>query len=169
MGRGFACSCCGTWHDSVPMSYGADAPIYWDWLSESERRERAELSSDQCIIDNQHFFLRGRIEIPILDAADRFYWGVWVSVSPESFRRSSELWRQAGRENQPPFFGWLSTRLPVYTDTLNLKTMVHTQRIGERPLIEIEPTDHPLAPEQRNGITFKRLQQIAEAMLHPPD
>lgn len=38
---------------------------------------------------------------------------------------------------------------------------------GPRPFIELEPTDHPLAVEQRTGITQDRVREIAEAVLHP--
>ncbi len=40
------------------------------------------------------------------------------------------------------------------------------QAVGQRPLIELEPTDHPLAAEQRAGITLARVQEIAETLLH---
>jgi len=33
------------------------------------------------------------------------------------------------------------------------------------PLIELEPTDDPLAVEQRQGITIERAVQIAEFLL----
>jgi hypothetical protein len=33
------------------------------------------------------------------------------------------------------------------------------------PLVELEPTDHSLAIEQREGITLARAAQIAEALL----
>lgn len=71
-----------------------------------------------------------------------------------------------GRESEPPFFGWLSTALPLYPETLHLKTHVHTRLVGQRPFIELEPTDHPLAVEQRDGITMERVREIAEALLH---
>jgi len=32
--------------------------------------------------------------------------------------------------------------------------------------VELESTDHPLAVEQREGITMDRVQEIAEALLH---
>jgi hypothetical protein len=32
-----------------------------------------------------------------------------------------------------------------------------------RPYIELQATDHPLAIEQREGITLRRLQEIVEA------
>jgi len=126
------------------------------------------LSSDQCVIDDEHFFVLGRLEIPVLDAdEDLFSWNVWVSLSEKNFGRMSELWETEGRENEPPYFGWLSTALPCYPETtLHLKTNVHTRPIGERPFIELEPTEHPLAIEQRNGITLKRVQEIAECALH---
>ncbi|WP_308294565.1 hypothetical protein [Streptomyces sp. RKAG290] len=41
--------------------------------------------------------------------------------------------------------------------------------MGRRPLIELEPTDHPLAVEQRNGITLDRVREIAEAVQHAED
>lgn len=52
-------------------------------------------------------------------------------------------------------------------ETLNLKTEVHTDEVGARPHVILEPTDHPLAVEQRTGITVERVQKIAELVLHP--
>ncbi|MFE7803030.1 hypothetical protein [Nocardia sp. NPDC057440] len=47
---------------------------------------------------------------------------------------------------------------------------MRTQPIGNRPLVELEPTDHPLAVEKRTGITSARVHWIAEQILHtnPP-
>ena len=59
-----------------------------------------------------------------------------------------------------PRFGWFSNRLKGYPDTLNLKCQVHPRAGRQRPWIELEATDHPLALEQRNGITFDRLLEI---------
>lgn len=33
--------------------------------------------------------------------------------------------------------------------------------------MQLEPTDHPLALEQREGITLQRVQAIAARLLHP--
>jgi hypothetical protein len=63
--------------------------------------------------------------------------------------------------------GWLMANLSCYEpSTLNLATVVHTRPVGLRPLVELEPTDHPLAVEQREGITLARVQEIAEQNLH---
>jgi hypothetical protein len=58
-------------------------------------------------------------------------------------------------------FGWLSTDLPCYPDTVNLKTMVHPRPDEIRPIIELEPTDHSLAVESRDGVTIERVREIA--------
>lgn len=47
-----------------------------------------------------------------------------------------------------------------------LKARVHTRPVGKRPYIELEQTDHPLAIEQRDGITMQRVREIAEMVLH---
>jgi hypothetical protein len=102
-----------------------------------------------------------------LDSDQDFEWGVWVSVSEPNFKRISEIWEDEGREEEPAIFGWLSSMLPIYTPTtLGLKTMLHTQPVGLRPLIDLEPTDHPLATEQRAGIDLRHVQEIAEHVRH---
>jgi hypothetical protein len=148
------------------MHYGAAAPALWFMIPEAEREQRCQTSTDMCIIDEKHFFVVGNLEIHVADMDERFSWDVWVSLSAQNFARACKLWEQDGRESEPPYFGWLSTALPGYPDTLNLKTMVHTREVGRRPLVELEPTDHPLAIEQREGITLARVQEIAELLLH---
>jgi hypothetical protein len=149
------------------MSYGTDAPAYWDPSLVGDGSSMLE--QEQCVIRAEHFFVRGRLVIPVTGAAPgtEFDWGVWVSLSRDNFTRAVSLWTTAGREREQPCFGWLSTELPLYQpSTLSLKTRVHTQPVGQRPLIELEPTDHPLSVEQRTGITLTRVQEIAEALLH---
>lgn len=98
-----------------------------------------------------------------------FSWAVWVSLSRDNFSRAADMRDTPGREDEGPYFGWLNTALSPYSPSIiNLKTHVHTRPVGQRPFIELEPTDHPLAVEQRNGITLDRVREIAEAVLTPP-
>jgi hypothetical protein len=100
------------------------------------------------------------------DGVGPFAWNVWVSVSRKSFLRVCDLMDEPQREDEPAYFGWLCNSIPGYPETLNLKTMVHTRVVGLRPLIELEPTEHPLAMEQRNGITMDRVREIPERMYY---
>ncbi len=56
---GYTCRSCGQFHADLPMHYGADAPIQWYSIAPDEVERRAVLSRDQCIIDNQFFFVVG--------------------------------------------------------------------------------------------------------------
>ncbi len=82
--------------------------------------------------------------------------------------RAADPWDRLGRKAEEPYFGWLTTELQVYsTTTLNLMTHVHTRPIGERPYLELEPTEHPLAVEQRTGITMEHLV-ARQGLAHRP-
>lgn len=166
---GWRCRRCDEVHADLPMHYGAAAPLAWYGVPERQRRKRCLLSSDQCVIDDEHFFIVGNLEIPVEGVAELFSWDVWVSLSAANFARATQLWTTPGRESEPPYFGWLSTALPGYPDTIHLKTHVHTREVGRRPRVELEPTDHPLAVEQREGITLARVREIAELVLHGAD
>jgi hypothetical protein len=160
------------------MSYGPKAPELWNQMAKSGHVGQRglhhlrrffgwrQLSSDQCVIDNSHYFVLGRIEIPVVDREEQFVWLAWVSLSQKNFSRACELWDKAGRENEPPYFGWLSSALPYAPSTLNLKVNLHTRPVGERPFIKLETTEHPLAVEQREGISLAKVQQIAERLIH---
>lgn len=148
------------------MCFGPGAPDHWFSMPESERAERGELSSDQCVIDDKHFFVLGRILIPVIDGAEPFVWLAWVSLSEASFLRTNELWEKEGREREPPYFGWLQSTLPYEPSTLSLKTSVQTMPLGERPTITLEPSSHPLSVAQHSGITMAQVQQMVEALLH---
>ncbi|KOG54884.1 hypothetical protein ADK75_13195 [Streptomyces virginiae] len=148
------------------MNYTAEAPAVWDPAFADA--DDCLLSSDQCVIRARFYFFKGLVEIPVIGSDERFSWGVWVSLSRENFSQAAGLWDTPGREYEEPYFGRLSTDLLAYSPTtLNLKTNLHTRPLGERPFVELEPTDHPLAVEQRTGITRDRVREIAAAVLHP--
>lgn len=164
----FTCSNCNELHDIDEISFGADAPVPWTLLSDDERAN-SELGGEQCVIetdDERHFFVRGCLEVPIKRTDRIFSWGVWVSVSEPSFLELSEHWDDSSRTGLGPYFGWLCTKIPEYPETMFLKTMVHQRPVGERPLIELEPTDHPLSVEQQQGIGLPELQAIVVKVLH---
>ncbi|MGE5371165.1 MAG: DUF2199 domain-containing protein [Solirubrobacterales bacterium] len=163
---GFQCSICGSYHDQLPFSYGVPAPDLLYAILPEERRERCLLTSDQCIVDTEICFVRGILYIPVIDSPDLFFWGVWVELEQDEYDRMHAAWKVPGRELDPPYYGRLATRLPVYPDTLQLRVVMRNRAMGEAPLVLIEPCDHPLSAEQQNGVTLGRVQEIAEYVLH---
>jgi hypothetical protein len=135
-------------------------------VPEDEFDRRVELTQDLCVIDGATFFIRGHIEIPIIDHPDTFCFSVWSSLSESSFRYTQERWSSPDRGNDAPYFGWLSSAIPIYPDTVQLKLSVQTRPPGLVPLMTLEPTKHPLALDQRRGITVQRWHELAHCLLH---
>jgi len=65
--------------------YAADAPLYYYSIPLAERAARCALDNDTCIVDQEFFFVRGCVEIPVHGEPDPFIWGVWASLSKSSF------------------------------------------------------------------------------------
>lgn len=153
----YRCTTCGQEHDDLP-DIAADKPDHWWGVPERQRRRRVRLTSDTCVIDRKDHFIRGLIEIPVHDYPHRFAFGVWVSQKKENFHTYLKNFDSA---EIGPFFGWLCTRIRYYEDdTTALKTMAHFRGGNLRPAIILEPTDHPLAVDQREGITLAKAWEI---------
>jgi hypothetical protein len=159
----WTCGCCGKQFNTLPLDFSCKAPDQWSALPENERAERGTLDSDLCKID-EDLFVSGCLEVPIIGREEVFIWGVWASVSRQSLERILELWDAPVIADEPPKFGWLCNNLPLYPTTLGLKTNLHLRSGGVRPAIELEPTDHPLAIEQRAGISLQRVEEIVAAL-----
>src|SRR5215475_11341589 len=84
----------------------------------------------------------------------------------KNLERMSELWDSPGRESGPSYFGWLSTMIPAYPETLNFKAQVHAREVGVPPPLGLEETDHLRSIEQHRGISEERIRQTAEALMH---
>lgn len=162
----FTCRDCGGTHQGM---FDLAMPCPDIWQGDRTQRPNSDvaaspdhvLTEDFCILGGGHFYIRAVLPLPLIGMpGETFSYGVWSSLSPANF----DLYRDGFDEDEPadpgPWFGWFSNRLKGYPDTLNLKCQVHPRAGGQRPWLELEPTDHPLAIEQREGITIARLMEI---------
>jgi hypothetical protein len=142
-------------------------------LSKQERGMRCILQEDTCIIHGKRFyggkyyFIRGDLAVPVIDLPLPLIYTVWVSLSKQDFERAVALWNSPQRAEEPPYPARLATSVPNYPETHSLKARLLAPAAGARLSIELEPTEHPLAIEQRDGIDRARVQEIAELMQHP--
>jgi hypothetical protein len=164
MQTGVTCSMCGVVHKGL-FDLAADSPEQWEG-GEAEPNGAAVdreniLTEDFCIIEGRDRFIRCVLRLPILGGKDEsFGYGVWSSLSAKNFALYQETFDLGTQGELGSWFGWFSNRLKGYPDTMNLKCHVHPQNDRQRPLIELEPTDHLLAVEQRDGITLDRVLEI---------
>ena len=163
----FTCACCGEEHEGSPR-FGYTEPHQYHQLTDDEKARLATLNTDFCRIqhpDQTDHFIRVCLEIPIRGVEHGFLWGVWISVSETNYNKYNTHFEDPAYEAE--YFGYFCNRLPFYPDTLGLKTMARTRPGGNRPLISLEPTDHPLSVDSREGISWERAVEIAERALHP--
>jgi hypothetical protein len=154
----FQCTTCGETHEGLPdVAFRWPDPYFS--VPESERAVRIKGDTDTCVIDEQAFYIRGVILMPIIGTSDHFGLGVWVSQKRENFITYLENY---DTPDIGPFFGWLSNSIPFYElDTWAIKTMAHFQGNNQRPLIEPERSDHPLYLDYSKGITQEHAWSIA--------
>jgi len=166
------CGSCDEWHEGPCLDIGFNSPFYWNNANENgtrwsilpsggiEKFGKSFLDEEYCAVDDEDFFVRGVIELPILGSAETFRWGVWGSLSQANFETLLKADQSEERSDFEPMFSWLSTQISSYPDTLSLKMYAHIQEPGTRPQFSLEPSDHPLAQEFRHGITPERVKQI---------
>ena len=171
-GLRWKCGHCERWHtgpildiafkepDYWPDSYEANSP--WQVLTNGviEKTCKSFLCRNYCAIDDRDFFVRGMIHLPIIGAAETFRWGVWGSLSRESFETFLRTENDPNRIEISPAFSWLSSQIPEYPDTLNLKMYAHVQEPGVCPYFRLEKSNHPLAQEYHHGISPERVKEI---------
>jgi hypothetical protein len=160
------CSCCGEVHDSLPDSFGFEEPYYWGNNQESSASDGCWIDGDYCVIDGSDYFIRAVLELPIHGSEEPFVIGAWTTLSQSNFERERQLASDPLRLDEPAYFGWFANWLWQFPNTLNLKCNVISRPPGQRPCIELEPTDHLLSIEQRNGISQERFQELSAQFLH---
>lgn len=159
------CRVCGKEHVEFP-AIGFDTPFYYDGLTQEEKQEIAQISTDFCAIeysDQTDRFIRTVLSIPIVGSCERLDYGIWVSVSEKTW---DEYRRNFAVDSEPKtYFGMISNELNDYQETtLGLYTDVKTQKNGLRPEIIPHQSTHPLVSDWKNGISLaeaeRRIQRI---------
>ena len=161
----FTCSCCGEIHKGVP-SFGTNAPLYFYDVPEDEREQRTFLTSDTCVIDDKHYFAKGCLEMPIVGYDEIFSFNGWISLSEINFFKFQDLLDEKERNHHQPMVGWFSSSIYPFEETEKLVGRIHFRNDGIRPLIELEPTEHPLSKAQREGITIDKISETYSYYVH---
>ena len=173
------CGSCEEWHYGPCLDFSYFAPAYWtaenEAVNENEQFDLAStelpinlLNDDLCILDGEYYFIRGTLHLPIIGTNETLCWGVWGSLSRENFEKLLAVFDDPERTELPPMFSWLSNQIDEYPDTMNLKLFAHIQEPDQRPVFELELTDHPLSQEYHHGITPERVKEIMMRRLDLP-
>jgi hypothetical protein len=131
------------------------------------QEETPVLTTDFCCLEGESFFVRGLLELPIVDAPGRsFGIGLWSSLSRASFDAYLDTFNDDQGGQAGPWFGWISNQIPGFPDMKGLSCQVQPQNQRLRPKLLLEPTEHPLAVAQREGVTLDCVFDILAANGH---
>lgn len=161
------CPCCGRVFNGV-FDIGYDHPDPWphgnrgasgeDILSVGEDR----LGTDLCEM-GKYRFIRCVLPLPIIGTDQRFGFGPWGSVNPDSFDTYVANCHDAEAHPFEGCFAWLMNILPGVGNQEPLPCNLIPGPDGQRPVLEVHDGAHELADWQENGITFDQLLDIYAA------
>ena len=162
----YKCTCCGKEHEEWPaLSY--ISPTDYDTLSDNDKKEIGELSSDFCTIrhpEQTDRFIRCTLTQKVIDHCEDLEYGLWVSLSEKSFQDYSDNYNNENHETK--YFGWLCNDLPDYDFNDSIPTTVFTRTGRQRPeIVPHENFDHPFVYDYYNGITKAGAERRIKSMI----
>ena len=160
----FTCSLCNEIHEGFP-AIGFNSPYAYDILSDIEKVEIAELSSDFCVIkypEQTDRFIRVVLKQKIIGSSETLEYGIWASLSEKSFNNYKKNYDSENHISG--YFGFLSNAIPGYLNTLSVEADVKTQSGKSRPEIfpHEDQMENDFVRDYFNGIT----QEEAERRMH---
>lgn len=161
---GFVCSVCGEFHAERMLDIRMSLPDAIYVLDEEARERRAWVGDDFAVLDDERFFVRGLLEIPIPELDGYFGYGVWTEVSPDDFRELARRWTEP--EQASAVDAVLANELAPYVATIGLAARLEPVSAVRLPSVEVADSVHPLAVDQRRGISVTRSDELAATVLH---
>lgn len=153
----FKCSVCGKTHDLPAMTFAA--PDYWSGLSPAQRA-KGQITADDCIVDGQHF-IRCTLPVAIKGETEPFTFGIWAWTTPANYQKFAAAFRDQDQSKVGALAAKLANNLPEeFQGALGLRCMLWPQDKRQRPIVQLEPTDHPLSNAQRDGLSFERIHRL---------
>ncbi len=156
---GAACSICGGSHDRIGALV-MPAPDAWLRLSD-EPRHGGFCDDDLCKTPGGDGFVFAILEVPLIGGPQPVVeFGVWAALGEDDFRRYYETYNDRDQSKLGPLSGALANEIEGFAGAFGLKATVLPQDRGERPLRRLEPSDHPLAVAQREGMPMGKVLEI---------
>uniref|UniRef100_UPI00403F0EBC DUF2199 domain-containing protein n=1 Tax=Asticcacaulis sp. DW145 TaxID=3095608 RepID=UPI00403F0EBC len=91
---------------------------------------------------------------------------IFSSLSEENLNLRPDRWSDPDRGDDPPSFGWPCGPVRPYEPAPDRPLLVQDRERGMVPLFMVTQMDHPLAIDQRKGITRAQWHRMARSLLH---
>jgi len=161
------CSTCGKVHSLGDSERVFGLPDEIFALSKAERSERCHINTDLCALDQERFFVRGLLPLPVKGRAQAYRVGIWAEVSADVYRRIHALWSDPAQSDEPRPPGTLANHLPLNeAESVGLPVWIHLTGPQTRPEFYVRSVDHPLYTEQTHGIDGHRALAYSDRTRH---
>ena len=157
---GYFCETCGKAHENWPPDLGFQRPdAIWS-LPPSERERRAREGNDLCVLDEERYFIRAVLRVPLVSLQTEWGLGVWVEISEPEYRRYYDLY-DVDATGEPCFAGSIANGLKAFPDALGAVVEVHLGASSQRPtLVFGHGAKGSLADAQRLGLTGEAFHAV---------
>jgi hypothetical protein len=153
------CGCCGKEIGEIAFDKSYTMPDEIWALSESEKKQRAQIGSDLCQLDGR-YFLRGVAYIPVNGAEQQFGWGIWAEIPQDDFFEYVKNYKE-DNSNKPAFRGKVANQIPSYANTIGLGLLVQLSNETQRPTFTFIDESHLLKKEQSEGMSLERVHSFS--------
>lgn len=160
------CACCGREMTGLPLDLGYRSPAGWDELDEAIKL-RSLLTDDFCLIRHDNGatdrYIRCILPLPVSALGSEFRFGVWMSVSEESWK-VYQLGFETDEYSREGCFGYLANELQGFEGSYLLHANVWFQKGHQRPRVVLHDADHPLVYAQQTGLEIAQIESWASMM-----
>ena len=143
------------------------SPVYYHALPEEEKEQVAKLDEDFCEIhhpEESNLFIRVVLLQQVVGHKEPLNYGLWVSLSEASYKDYQDNFKNSNHE--VGYFGWLSSRIPPYENTLAIPCNVYTRTGNDRPeIVPHEDHDHPFVHDYYKGISKQEAERRIQEMM----
>jgi hypothetical protein len=147
------CLICGQQHILSDMELSFGLPDEAFTIAETERDKRVKATDDICVIDEQRFYLRSVLGLPLIDQApEQYHFGVWAEVGPADFKTIFELWDDPAQTEYPAFQARLGNNIPFCGQTNGLNVSLKMTGPSTRPALTVTDIESVLGQLQGKGI-----------------
>lgn len=160
---GIPCEVCQGPCVGVPMFYSAPEPERCHDIPKHEWGKRIVNNNSLVMIDGREYYIKGRLNFPILNSDRKLSLETWATLSNQNFIDTRDTWTMEGREKMfVPMHERLASNVFNYADFPQINVAIITAPVPMLPLIEVVSPHHPLYGLQKNGLRMEGLHNIAK-------
>lgn len=153
------CSKCGVEHPLEEMELTFRRPDAAARLSPDDRSRLVRENSELCIIEDERFFIRALLPLPVESREEAYCIGLWVEVKRSTFERVYDIWDAEEKVSEPPFTVHIANEVPIAPGSLGHEAELRLCSPGTRPNVWLKPSAHQLYIEQVKGIDVHRVSE----------